>query len=212
MALDVTGDGALKRRNRLQERLWQARSPFLRADERKASPRTLFRAIRTYLIKAIDHRLLDSSQAEVHAHVKLAQLADGKFSIAVGDRRNFRRDPRLPHFRRLSDQAWFDFQLVGEERSRGIEILAYDFELRLPDDSYVRFDLNPPDHDNEVHGLRCHMHVNSDDDGMAVPAPVMCPFELLDVMIHGLVRTGRQRRTDLTEPHPHLPGTDHHPE
>lgn len=58
----------------------------------------------------------------------------------------------------------------------------------------MRFDLNPPGHSNEDLGLRSHMHVSSDDDGMSVPAPVMSSFELLDIMVHGLVKTGRVRR------------------
>ena len=66
-------------------------------------------------------------------------------------------------------------------------------ELRLANGDFVRFDLNGPEHDNEQHGMRSHMHINSDDDGMSVPAAVMTPFELLGIMVHGLTRTGRQR-------------------
>lgn len=214
MALDVRNAGATRRHIDLQERLWEARHPSMRAEPRAASARALFMEIRSYLLKAVDLGLLDGGQAGVYEKLKLAPRQDGTLAIAVGDRRNFRRDESLPHFRRTRDRAWFDFQMQIAERDRGIDILAYDFELRLVDRNlvppdwnpqrdgkgevvFVRFDLNPEGHGNEEDGLRSHIHVSSDDDGMAIPAPVMSPFELLDVMVHGLTRRGRQRRIDL---------------
>jgi hypothetical protein len=201
LAHEAANERVVRRRVDLQQRLWDARDPSMYPGAKQATARTLFQEIRQYLLQAADDSLLQGGPAVVYKILKLDQRKDGKYFIAVGDRRNFRRDPSLPHFRRTLDQAWFDFQLLLAEGARRVEILAYDFELRLHGEgnasSFVRFDLNPEEHDNEADGLRSHMHVSSDDDGMSVPAPVMSPYELLDVMVHGLVPTGRVRRTDV---------------
>jgi hypothetical protein len=187
----------------MQRRLWEARDPSMHPGAKLTTAQALFKHIRQYLIQAADDKLLEGGQAHVWNVLKFDQRKDGDYFIAVGDVRNFRRDPSLPHFRRTRDQAWFDFQLLLEERTDSVEILSYDFELRLhgagKQCSFVRFDLNPKKHNNATDGLRSHMHVNSDDDGMSVPAPVMSPYELLDVMVHGLIRTGRVRRVDMAE-------------
>lgn len=134
------------------------------------------------------HQKLVLSETEAHG---------GTHSIAVGDVRNFNRDRSRPHFTRKSDRAWFDFQLSVSETHSSLEVLSYDFELRFEDSSpvsFVRFDLNPKGHDNETDGLRCHVHLGSDDDGHSVPAPLMSPYELLDILVHGVNRTGRVRQ------------------
>ncbi|XYH92605.1 hypothetical protein ACMHYB_32605 [Sorangium sp. So ce1128] len=61
-------------------------------------------------------------------------------------------------------------------------------------------DLNPPGHGNNDDGLRSHLHLNADDDGLAVSAPVMSPFEILDLFLHGLRRVGRVRRSPVAGP------------
>lgn len=189
-------DSAIQRHADLQRRLWVASQSQTPAQERSETARELWREIRSYLIKAANARLLDGGEAGVNKMLKRAEPRIGIFEIAVGNRRNFHRDETLPHFRRTRDHAWFDFQLLIADRDGGIDILAYDFELRLTNGSFVRFDLNPEGHGNEDIGLRSHVHINSDDDGMSLPAPVMSPIELLDVMVHGLVKTGRTRRID----------------
>lgn len=203
MAREAAKERAVRRRIDMQQRLWDARDPSMHPGAKQTTARALFRDIREYLLHAADDKLVEGGQALVWNVLKFDQRRDGKYFIAVGDRRNFRRDPSLPHFRRTTDQAWFDFQLLLAESSRSVEILAYDFELRLPAEgsksSFIRFDLNPEEHGNEADGLRSHMHVNSDDDGMSVPAPVMSPYELLDLMVHGLIPTGRIRRTDVAD-------------
>ena len=200
MALESSKERVLQRRIDLQRRLWDARDPLMHPGAKYRTARDVYKDIRRYLLQAADDKLLDGGQARVHDLLKFDSHRNGKHVITVGDVRNFRRDSSLPHFRRTEDHAWFDFLLVLAERARSVEILLYDFELRLPIEgggcSFIRFDLNPPDHDNEADGLRSHMHINSDDDGMSVPAPVLSPYELLDAMVHGLVPTGRVRRAD----------------
>ncbi|HZI13653.1 MAG TPA: hypothetical protein VE153_24965 [Myxococcus sp.] len=162
--------------------------------------------MQSYLIKASDRKLIKEPHHEIYSLLKLTELSGGLFGLSVGDVRNFKRDPQLPHFTR-SDGGWFDFQLLVREDSSGLEIVAYDFELRLVENrqvSFLRFDVNPPGHDNETKALRAHLHLNSDDDGMAVPAPILTPFEIFDIFIHSVRSSGRVRRLDL----PTVTGTD----
>lgn len=149
------------------------------------------------MIKASDQRLIAQSPSEVRALLPrpVGTDASGTFDIAVGNVRNFRRDRALPHFSR-ADGAWFDFQLLVREHGGTASILAYGFELRMLDErpfSFVRFDLNPPDHDNADDGLRSHLHLGTDDDGFSVPAPMMSPLEILDLFLFRL-RSGPRRR------------------
>ena len=82
----------------------------------------------------------------------------------------------------------------GKKKGRKVERLwAYDFELVFPEGhepAFVRFDLNEPGHPNEDREIRSHMHPGNDD--LLVPAPVMGPRELIDV----LVRRLRNNRDD----------------
>lgn len=199
MAIEVSQTAALRRRVDLQERLWQASH---RRVGKSVSAIQLYREIRGYLIKASDQKLINESQKSIHqALLFFGPNRKGYFDIAVGRTRNFNRTKDLPHFTRR-DGGWFDFQLQVEEKGTQAEILAYDFELRLPEGNgidFVRFDLNPPGHENEEHGLRSHFHLNADDDGLAAPAPVMSPFEILDLFLHGLCRTGRIRSAPVTQ-------------
>ena len=208
MAIDVSSAGALRRRVDLQGRLWEAahgtfhripgskRPVEARSVEEAASGKQLYRDIRTYLIKASDHGLILEAQSVVHRDLLFAGPDSKVFlHISVGNVRNYNRTKELPHFSR-QDGGWFDFQLQVKEEDGRADIVAYDFELRLPPGAgfeFVRFDLNPPGHENQKHGLRSHFHINADDDGLVAPSPVMSPFEILDLFLHGLCRVGRIR-------------------
>jgi hypothetical protein len=75
-----------------------------------------------------------------------------------------------------------------------IRLDSYSFEIRLPlwpeqpaDEQrphFLRFDLNPPDHDNAGTGDRCHMHIGS--DLFSIPSAWMSPIEILDAFVYGL--------------------------
>jgi hypothetical protein len=156
----------------------------------------LYLEIRAYLLKASDQKLICEKQPFIMKELRFSNLADGFSTIAVGNERNFRRDPQLPHFTR-PDGSWFDFQLLLSEKDCGLEIVAYDFELRVvnvPQIEFVRLDLNPPDGRPSGALLRSHLHLSSDDDGLSVPAPVLSPFEALDLFLHGVRNVGRVRR------------------
>ncbi len=203
MPNDVSPAGALARRKDLQDRLRNAAHRVVDGTRNHASSKQLHRDIRSYLIKASDQRLVGESRPDIHRLLLFGGPDDkGCFDIAIGAVRNFNRTRDLPHMTRRCDGAWFDFQLLVREAEGRAEIIAYDFELRLPPGDgieFVRFDLNPPGSDNQEDGLRSHLHLNADDDGLAVPAPVMSPFEILDLFLHGVRRTGRTRRSPAKE-------------
>jgi hypothetical protein len=50
--------------------------------------------------------------------------------------------------------------------------------------SFVRYDLNERGHENDNRWIRCHLHPGNDD--LMIPAPVMSPEELLDVLLRRL--------------------------
>lgn len=190
---DVSAAVALARRQELQRRLGEASgAPF-----HPRTARECCQEIRSYLIKASDQKLIDQSPSEVR-RLLLGPFSKGRsgiYDIAVGNVRNFRRERSLPHFSR-SDGAWFDFQLLVQEHTGATTIVSYGFELRMLDErpfSFVRFDLNPPGHANDDDGLRSHLHLGTDDEGFSIPAPVMSPFEILDLFLFGL-RAGQRRR------------------
>ncbi len=159
--------------------------------------------MQSYLLKCFDLGLTREPPNQVRKYLKIIRspnnaVQGATYSIAVGDVANFRRDPSQPHFSRKPDGWWFDFQLSVQEDRDGLLILAYGFELRPPPNangpfSFVRFDLNGPEHANDGRGLRSHLHLGTDDDGFSVPAPIMSPIELLDLCVHGIGASRRSR-------------------
>lgn len=104
------------------------------------------------------------------------------------------RDRGVSHLMR-DDEAWFDFTITVRERAGGLELLAYNFEIRFPSamgSPFLRFDLNLPEHRNEDRELRSHLHPGSDD--VHGPAPMMSPDELIALFVDGLRRpTNREK-------------------
>lgn len=129
-------------------------------------------------------QILPEPPPQIREHLRVRNLHEGAFCI-VGGEKNQERDPTVAHFTR-SDGGWFDFTITVRERSRQLELLAYDFELRFPPaqgSPFLRFDLNLPGHENEERDLRCHLHPGTDD--LQVPAPLMKPSELLALFLEG---------------------------
>lgn len=156
----------------------------------------LWRSIKRALSNAYDQELLATSPYEIHAFVPKPSKTNNKVEIHGGlvDRRKpFARKPEQARIKR-SDGAWLHFTLTLEclSKSKKVKRLwAYDFELVFPaghSPSFVRFDLNEPGHPNEAREVRSHMHPGNDD--LLLPAPVMSPEELIDVLIRRL-RTNR---------------------
>lgn len=141
--------------------------------------------------------LVEEPPPQVMDHLKDQDLARGAFCIFGGScEKNQQRDTALPHFVR-DDGAWFDFSITARETDEGVELLAYDFELRLAPGGgspFLRFDLNLPDHHNEHRELRAHVHPGSDD--VLIPAPLMSPSEVLALFIDGVrLSANRKPRT-----------------
>lgn len=181
--------------------------PFalVRAGQALDSAKRVVSAIRVYLISASNEGALrdapgeiermlayDDGAAEQRAREVLVNASSFRDRAIAGGAKNFKRDPGELHFTR-HDGAWFDFNVVVRERGAGapVDLLAYNFELRFPagrQPAWFRFDLNPPGHANEDHGVRCHLHPGTDD--WSLPSVYLDPFEILDLFVYGM-RTPR---------------------
>lgn len=166
-------------------------------------PTDLHSEISTLLATAYEDGWLVGDSSEVWRMVKLSTSrgpsdpSQVTLVINLGDKdqkRNTKRSRDLPHFVRFDD-AWFDFALTAiADKKNPIRLDSYSFEIRFPlwlgqppDEQrphFLRFDLNPPEHDNTAIGDRCHMHIGS--DLFSMPSPWMSPLEILEEFIYGL--------------------------
>ncbi len=157
----------------------------------KLTPLTVSKAkeLRTQIFKCLntarDERVLKTKLEEIHKLLKMTSPSKGKVEI-VGGERNFKRIKDIPHFER-NDGCWFDFSILVDETLKPAEIIGFDFEIRFPEDSqvrFLRFDLNLPNHDNEKRGMRFHPHPGSDD--FMIHSPPMTPLEILHLFLYDL--------------------------
>ena len=128
--------------------------------------------------------------------LKLAQSAASRTFAIEGGVRDLtrRREPADPkeHLVR-DDEAILHFSVEIREAEDGgaLTLLAYRFELYYATEGsppFIRFDFNPPGHENDDHGLRAHLHPGDDD--LQVPSPVLTPGEVLSFLLY---RYRRQR-------------------
>lgn len=134
---------------------------------------------------AHNDRILKTKHENIHQLLKMTRIEKGKIAI-VGGERNFRRDKNIPNFE-CTDGCWFDFSILVDEALKPAEVIGFDFEIRFPESggvSFLRFDLNIPDHENEERGMRFHIHPGSDD--FMVHSPPMSPLEILHLFLYGL--------------------------
>lgn len=186
------------------------------------TPEKLMAKLRVHLQKAKHKKLITNSldaitkelikvddpiRVELYERLKLKEdeHPPRQLIAILGGEKDFKHVKQGLFFER-EDGAWFDFSLTlhrTEEQKR--KLLAYDFEIRFPDPadpqklSFMRFDLNPPSN-RRVDGMRCHLHSNVDDEGLAVPAPLLTPFEILDLFIYGLRLRKKARHPRLAWP------------
>jgi len=142
-------------------------------------------------------RLLHEPPPQVAEQLEAQGLHEGAFCI-VGGEKNQNRDHDIAHLAR-DDGAWFDFSITVRERRKQLELVAQDFEIRLPpgmSTPFLRFDYNLPAHRNEEREMRCHLHPGSDD--ILVPAPLMSPMEMLALFIDGLRWPEERKRRGRT--------------
>lgn len=149
------------------------------------SPKDVLRQIRRALKDALDRDLLKIPEASIYQHVRLECANEGEREFVItGGIKDFRRSPESARLIR-EDLAWLHFTITVRHYARDrLEVLSYDFELVFPDGHappFVRFDLNPPGHRNEARELRSHVHPGNDE--LQLPAPVMTPTELLELLL-----------------------------
>ncbi|GAB4288488.1 MAG: hypothetical protein Fur0025_22640 [Oscillatoriaceae cyanobacterium] len=146
--------------------------------------------ILSLLNKASDEEVLKTKPHEIHNLLKLEKSEkDGKgvYEIIGGPpKRNIKRTRNLPHFERF-DGCWFDFTILIDQHPKSAEIFGFSFEIRFPDDypvKFLRIDLNTPGHNNDMRGMRFHVHPGSDD--FRIHSAPMSPLEILHLFLYGL--------------------------
>jgi hypothetical protein len=176
--------------NEVQDRVWNVTPKTVK------NAKTLRTNILKCLTSASNKRILKNEIHEIHNLLKLAQTKQNGKELweIVGGQRNFKRLKKNPHFERC-DGCWFDFSILIQETSKkSAEAIGFDFEIRFPEDfsvNFLRFDLNFPQHDNEMRGMRFHIHPGSDD--LMIPSPPLCPLEILHLFLYGLPIPERPR-------------------
>jgi len=162
----------------------QARICSVPPSDLPSSPDTLYYQMANLLTDACDDGRLRGGADDVWRTVRLHSSDPTRFVINLGSKdmpRNQGRSRQSPHFERLDD-SWFDFALTAfSDKANLIQLISYTFEIRLDDTqwgarptgertpSFIRFDLNPADHDNARLGHRCRVHVGSEDFSMPSP-------------------------------------------
>lgn len=159
----------------------------------------VWRAIKKALSESYDEGLLANAPHEIHQFVPEPRKDEVNQNLVILEgglvegKKPFARLPEQARLKR-DDDAWLHFTMrfrcatSGKRAGKAIEeVWAYDFELVFPeghDPKFVRFDLNEPGHENANREIRCHLHPGNDD--LLLPAPLMSPEELLDVLVRRL--------------------------
>jgi hypothetical protein len=156
------------------------------------------RELRTKIFKILNHghndRILDNKMNKIQSLLKITTKSSNLIEI-TGGQRNFKRRREIPHFSR-HDGCWFDFSILISEETKKAEVIGFDFELRFPEQistPFIRFDLNPPGHNNQEDGLRFHVHPGHDD--FQIHSPVMNPLEILHLFLYGFKIPEKLRRS-----------------
>ncbi|PSM31820.1 hypothetical protein [Haliangium sp. UPWRP_2] len=176
------------------------------------TPDKLMSEMRAYLLHAKHRRKITNSRDDIiHKLLKKSDPVDlelferlkldpdehppEQVVSIIGGQKDYKDDAQIPQFLR-DDGARFNFSLtLHVPPQEDMILLAYDFDIRLANIatlSFVRFDLNPPSN-RRKDKMRCHLHLNQNDDGLSVPAPLMHPLELLELFIYDF-RQGKVRQ------------------
>jgi hypothetical protein len=182
-------DASRERARVLQDRICGASLPL------PSKAKELRTEIFKCLWSASDERMLRSAPHQIQNLLKLTPSTDGQSHTHVitggmiEEAKDFRRTRTAQELFERHDGALIGFSLTLKEvPPGGLALLAYDFEIRFPDENpaprFLRFDLNPPAHGNADAGMRCHFHPGNDD--LQAHAPLMAPVEILELFIYGL--------------------------
>ncbi|OBQ24214.1 MAG: hypothetical protein AN488_02335 [Anabaena sp. WA113] len=158
------------------------------------SAKTLWAELLKCLIAASDDGFLETEHHKFHNLLKMKEDDENKGMIIItGGKKNQKRRKEVPHFERF-DGCWFDFAITVDEKTKPAKVIAFNFEIRFLDDNpigFLRFDLNPPGHNNEKRGIRFHIHLSSDN--VKVHSPPMSPLEILHLFLYDLKMPERPR-------------------
>jgi hypothetical protein len=141
------------------------------------------------LTAASNEKLLKCKIHEIQTLLKLREssvMNKKGYSEVMGGEKNFRRDKNIAHFK-LNNGCWFDFAITINETTKPAQIIGFDFELRFPENlstSFLRIDLNLPNHNNELQNMRFHLHPGHDD--IMIHSPPMSPIEILHLFLYGI--------------------------
>jgi hypothetical protein len=144
------------------------------------------------LIAAWDDGFLETESHEIHDLLKMTKENKGIIEITGGGK-NQKRLREIPHFKRF-DGCWFDFAITVDQKIKPAKVIAFDFEIRFSEDNptkFLRFDLNPPKHNNDDQGKRFHLHPGNDD--FMIHASPMSPLEILHLFLYDLKMPERPR-------------------
>ncbi len=137
---------------------------------------------------ATNEKILNTNLSEIHQLLKISNGQKGHYEI-FGGGKNFGRIQDIPHFK-LHNGCWFDFAITVDETGKSSQIVAFDFEIRFPQKesetkvSFLRIDLNRPEHNNDERNIRFHLHPSNDD--IMIHSPPMSPLEILHMFLYGM--------------------------
>lgn len=138
-------------------------------------------------MQACRAELLETGMFQVsHLLSKLAESReDGRQTYAFsGGPIDFKRKDANPKNSLVrSDGAVLSFSVTlgPREGSSELELVAYRFDLTLPNDTFLRFDMDPVGLGHSGEGLRAHIH--ADDDDVRLPSAVLHPLEALTYLL-----------------------------
>jgi hypothetical protein len=144
------------------------------------------------LTAACDDKFLKTEHHEIRGLLKMTKVNKGIIEITGGGK-NQKRLREIPHFKRF-DGCWFDFAITVDQTIKPAKVIAFDFEIRFSEDNptkFLRFDLNPPKHNNDDQGKRFHLHPGNDD--LMIHASPMSPLEILHLFLYDLKMPERPR-------------------
>jgi hypothetical protein len=159
-----------------------------------STARQLRQEILSCLWSASDEEVLKSPPQQVQRLLKLTPSKDESQTYVITGGmiekvKDFRRELTAADLFERDDGALIGFSLTLRELPAGnLVLIAYDFEIRFAGEGampgFIRFDLNPPAHENADIGMRCHFHPGNDD--LQAHAPLMAPVEILELFIYKL--------------------------
>jgi hypothetical protein len=154
------------------------------------------------LNRASDQGILNIKPHEIHDLLKISvpdkelieliqvsgksKTSKAEYYAITGGEKNQHRTQDKQHFK-LHNGCWFDFTILIEENNKSCQVIGFNFEIRFPENSsnsYLRFDLNPPNHKNNEQNMRFHLHPSH--DRIMVYSPPMSPLEILHIFLYGV--------------------------